>query len=255
MLKCTIGRPMIDNCVTSHTCWFGVDSDTFWIDPVLLGTKFCTLASVCMLITCGWWLLWTISFVPAYFIDFDRLIKFWTQGIIMVTEFFSLTEGACTSVLLCLCRCHLPGHWKVTPHPPLWEVFFSDLIAFMWSLALWSKDLPSSIGTALAKTSSSSTNVASSGFRWVASFHCCSTDMLADAFHHQLYGPWACLSWQTLVDWSGDAASSVRVCSLAMLRSEFLAVFGNLKRIVVSCFWHFVKNVSGTGCFLFMPHR
>ena len=37
-----------------------------------------------------------------------------------------------------------------------------------------------------------------------------------------------------------------------MLRSTFLAVFGYLERIVVSSFGHFVKNLSGTGYFLFM---
>lgn len=96
-----------------------------------------------------------------------------------------MTEWSWTSwILLCPWRCHIPGMlgwalWKDQPPVTGREVLFSDLIASMWFL---SKDLPNSFGAAPAKTSSSSINVASSWFRWVAAFHHRSTDMLVDVF-------------------------------------------------------------------------
>ena len=54
---------------------------------------------------------------------------------------------------------------------------------------------------------------------------------------------------------SGAAASSTRVCSLARLRSAFLAGFGSMDLMVGSSLGHLVNGVSGVGCLRFRLRR
>ena len=134
----------------------------------------------------------------------------------------------------------------------------------MWSLALFSKDLPNSTGPGSAKTSSSSTNVASAGFRWVTALCCCSTDMLAEVFLSSFMACWAvsAASLAVRVPFLADSSRLIQgvlhqlwgsvvwpCCHLHLWQS------GNPDRIVASSFGHFVKDVSRIGCFLFMPRH
>ena len=84
-----------------------------------------------------------------------------------------------------------------------------------------------------------------------------SVEMFAEALPNSFKANWADsaaplgVREPDLASRSGAAASSTRVCSLARLRSAFLAGFGSMDLMVGSSLGHLVNGVSGVSCLRF----
>ena len=113
--------------------------------------------------------------------------------------------------------------------------------------------------------SSSSTNVESSGLRWVVALRRRSMEMFADVFPSNFRASCADSAASLVVREPvlaassvlirGAAESSTKVCNLAKVLSTSLACLGSLDWMGGSSFGHFVWGVSGVNSFRFRLQR